>query len=307
MFSCVLKQMNLDSVIDGLFRLTKSTRKDIMNTGVDQKTCTELCMAAREQLMKEPVLLELQAPVIICGDIHGQFFDLLRIFAINGRPPVRNYLFLGDYVDRGEHSLETIVLLLALKVRYPKSMFLLRGNHETQSINLTYGFYDECKRRASIKLWKTFNDVFNCMPVAAIVDKRIFCCHGGLSPSLVNMDQIRNLRRPTDIPDTGLLCDLLWADPDKNVKEWEANDRGVSFIFGTKIVEQFVEQHGLDLVCRAHQVMEDGYEFFANRKLVTVFSAPNYHDEFDNAGAVFIVDENLKCSFNILKPTIKKK
>ncbi|OQR66127.1 serine/threonine-protein phosphatase PP1-beta catalytic subunit isoform 1, partial [Tropilaelaps mercedesae] len=223
-----------------------------------------------------------------------------------GFPPEANYLFLGDYVDRGKQSLETICLLLAYKIKYPENFFLLRGNHECASINRIYGFYDECKRRYNIKLWKTFTDCFNCLPIAAIVDEKIFCCHGGLSPDLQNMEQIRRIMRPTDVPDTGLLCDLLWSDPDKDVQGWGENDRGVSFTFGADVVSKFLSRHDLDLVCRAHQVVEDGYEFFAKRQLVTLFSAPNYCGEFDNAGGMMSVDETLMCSFQILKPSEKK-
>ncbi|KAL6081091.1 hypothetical protein STEG23_005422 [Scotinomys teguina] len=181
------------------------------------------------------------------------------------------------------------------------------GNHECASINRIYGFYDECKRRYNIKLWKTFTDCFNCLPIAAIVDEKIFCCHGGLSPDLQSMEQIRRIMRPTDVPDQGLLCDLLWSDPDKDVLGWGENDRGVSFTFGAEVVAKFLHKHDLDLICRAHQVVEDGYEFFAKRQLVTLFSAPNYCGEFDNAGAMMSVDETLMCSFQILKPAEKKK
>jgi len=153
---------------------------------------------------------------------------------------------------------------------------LLRGNHECAAINRIYGFYDECKRRYNIKLWKTFTDCFNCLPVAAVVDEKIFCVHGGLSPEHHSMDQIRRLMRPTDVPDAGIICDLLWSDPDKELEGWGENDRGVSFTFGSDVVTKFLKKHDLDLVCRAHQVVEDGYEFFAKRRLVTIFSAPNY-------------------------------
>jgi len=130
--------------------------------------------------------------------------------------------------------------------------------------------------------------------------------HGGLSPELSNMEQIRRIMRPTDVPDTGLLCDLLWSDPEKDIQGWEENDRGVSFIFSSDIVSVFLKKHDLDLVCRAHQVVEDGYEFFAKRQLVTLFSAPNYCGEFDNSGAMMSVDDTLMCSFQILKPAEKK-
>jgi len=277
-----------------------------------QVTLTEaeirfLCVKSREVFMTQPVLLELEAPIKICGDIHGQYYDLLRLFEYGGFPPDANYLFLGDYVDRGKQSLETICLLLAYKIKYPENFFILRGNHECASINRIYGFYDECKRRYNIKLWKTFTDCFNCLPIAAIIDEKIFCMHGGLSPELASMEQIKRIMRPTDVPDTGLLCDLLWSDPDKDIVGWGENDRGVSFTFGPDVVAAFLKRHDLDLICRAHQVVEDGYEFFAKRQLVTLFSAPNYCGEFDNAGAMMSVDDTLMCSFQILKPAQAKK
>jgi serine/threonine-protein phosphatase PP1 catalytic subunit len=162
-----------------------------------------LCLRAREIFINQPILLELEAPLKICGDIHGQYTDLLRLFEDGGYPPEANYLFLGDYVDRGKQSLESICLLLAYKIKYPENFFLLRGNHECASINRIYGFYDECKRRYNIKLWKTFTDCFNCLPVAALVNDKVLCMHGGLSPELSSIDQIKRIMRPTDVPDTG--------------------------------------------------------------------------------------------------------
>ena len=237
-------------------------------------------------------------------------------------------MFLGDYVDRGKQSLEVVCLLFAYKIKYPENFFLLRGNHECAGINRIYGFYDECRRRFSVKMWKQFCNTFNCLPCCAVIDDKIICMHGGLSPELSQMEQIANIARPCDVPDTGLLCDILWADPDPSItvscievlryyiarknpvlltltallQGWGENDRGVSFTFGGDVVRQFLRRHDLDLVVRAHQVVEDGYEFFAGRELVTVFSAPNYCGEFDNAGAMMTVDDTLMCSFQILKP-----
>ncbi|KAG7968956.1 hypothetical protein I3843_07G006100 [Carya illinoinensis] len=239
----------------------------------------QLCIVSREIFLQQPNLLEVEAPIKICGDIHGQYPDLLRLFEYG-----------GDYVDRGKQSLETICLLLAYKIKYLENFFLLRGNHECASMNQRYGFYDECKRRFNTRLWKT---------------KKLLCLHGGLSPFLTNLDQIRELPRPSDVPDSGLLCDLLWSDPDGDVKGWATNDRGVSYTFGADSVSELLMKNDMDLVCRAHQVVEDGYEFFADRQLVTIFSAPNYCGEFDNAGAMMSVDENLTCSFQILKPADK--
>lgn len=284
--------------------------KQVSMTEQEIKT---LCMKAKEIFELQPVLLELEAPLKICGiysvylgDVHGQYYDLLRLFDYGKFPPESNYLFLGDYVDRGKQSLETVCLLLAYKVKYPENFFLLRGNHECASINRIYGFYDECKRRFSIKLWKVFTECFNCLPVAATIDEKILCMHGGLSPELTAMDQIKRIIRPIDVPDQGLLCDLLWSDPDNDVQGWGENERGVSYTFGQDVVTNFLKKHDLDLICRAHQVVEEGYEFFSKRQLVTVFSAPNYCGEFDNSGAMMTIDESLMCSFQILKPVDKK-
>ncbi|KAL2463286.1 Serine/threonine-protein phosphatase [Forsythia ovata] len=225
-----------------------------------------LCTVSSEIFLSQPNLLELEAPMKICGNIHGQYGDLLRLFEYGGFPPEVNYLFLG-----------------------------------------IYGFYYECNSRFNVRLWKVFTDCFNCLPVAALVDDKLLCMHGGLSPDLHDLDQIRNIPRPTDVPDIGLLSDLLWSDPSKEVKGWGMNDRGISYTFGPDKVTEFLTKHDLDLVCRAHEFVEDGYEFFANRQLVTIFSAPNFRGEYDNTGAIMSVDENLMCSFQILKPAEKRR
>ncbi|KQK11962.1 serine/threonine-protein phosphatase PP1 [Brachypodium distachyon] len=276
----------------------------------------QLCAASKDVLMRQPNLLELQAPIKIAGDIHGQYPDLLRLFELGGFPPKHKYLFLGDYVDRGKQSIETMCLLLAYKLKYPEHFFLLRGNHECASISRVYGFYDECKRRYSVRLWRLFADaVFAHLPPAALVDGRILCVHGGLSPQLLLRAcdlrrDINALPRVPDVPESGLLCDLLWSDPAAAAgaggasasSGWGENERGVSYTFGADVVERFLERHDLDLVCRAHQVVEDGYQFFAGKRMVTVFSAPNYCGEFDNAAAIMCVDDELTCSFQIIRP-----
>ena len=262
----------------------------------------KIVRSAREVFLSQPMLLEVGVPMNICGDTHGQFSDLLRLFEMGGYPPESNYLFLGDYVDRAKQSIEVITLCLIYKIKYPEQFFLLRGNHECASLNRIYGFYDECKRRYSVKLWRIFADCFNCMPVAAVVEDKILCMHGGLSPDLDNLAQIFDIPRPTDVPDEGLLCDLLWADPDAEVMGWGYNSRGVSYTFGHDVIQDFLGRHDLDLICRAHQVVEDGYKFQANRQLCTIFSAPNYCGEFDNAGAILAVRSDLVCSFKVMRP-----
>eukprot|EP00186_Timspurckia_oligopyrenoides_P002431 CAMPEP_0182442424 /NCGR_PEP_ID=MMETSP1172-20130603/1348_1 /TAXON_ID=708627 /ORGANISM="Timspurckia oligopyrenoides, Strain CCMP3278" /LENGTH=344 /DNA_ID=CAMNT_0024637279 /DNA_START=124 /DNA_END=1158 /DNA_ORIENTATION=+ len=297
---------DVDEIISKLLSVRNARQGRQVN--LSEVEVRELCHRARDVFMEQSPLLELDAPIKICGDVHGQYHDLLRLFEYGKFPPESNYLFLGDYVDRGKQSIETICLLMAFKVKYPENFFILRGNHECASINRVYGFYDEVRRRYNVKLWKTFCDTFNCLPVAAIVEEKIFCTHGGLSPKMESMDQIRQLVRPCDVPDEGLLCDLLWSDPadvdegGTNEDGWSENDRGVSWVFGPDCVEAFLTKFNFDLLCRAHQVVQDGYQFFAKMRGVTIFSAPNYCGEFDNAGALMSVDETLMCSFQILKP-----
>ena len=266
--------VDLDDMISRLLDAGYST-KVTKAVCLKNAEITAICTRAREVLLSQPSLIELNAPVKIVGDIHGQYNDLIRLFEMCGFPPAANFLFLGDYVDRGKQSLETILLLLCYKLKYPENFFILRGNHECANVTRVYGFYDECKRRCNIKIWKTFIDTFNTLPIASIVAGKIFCVHGGLSPGLEKMEDIRAIARPTDVPDYGLLNDLLWSDPADIETDWESNERGVSYCFGKKVIVNFLARHDFDLVCRAHMVVEDGYEFFNDRLLVTVFSAPN--------------------------------
>jgi len=263
----------IDTIIAKLLAAREKKPGTTVNLTADE---VGFCIEEATQItVNQPALLELEAPIQIVGDIHGQYHDLLRLFEHCGFPPDANYLFLGDYVDRGKNGLECICMLLAYKIKYPENFFLLRGNHECASINRIYGFYDECKRRFNIKMWKKFQDVFNVLPFAAVVDEKIFCIHAGLSPDLNSPEQVKRIMRPTDVPDSGLLCDLLWSDPEADISGWAENDRGVSYTFGADVVSKFLQKHDYDLIVRAHQVVEDGYEFFADRQLVTIFSAPN--------------------------------
>lgn len=298
------KVTDIDNCIERLIDAGYAAKRT-KNVCLKNYEISQICRMAREIFLSQPTLLELSPSVKIVGDVHGQYCDLLRLFSKCGFPPISNYLFLGDYVDRGKQSLETILLLLCYKIKYPENFFLLRGNHECANVTRVYGFYDECKRRCNIKTWKHFIDTFNTLPLAAIVTGKIFCVHGGLSPVLNSMDEIRHVSRPTDVPDFGLVNDLLWSDPTDSPNEWEDNERGVSYCYNKVAINKFLNKFGFDLVCRAHMVVEDGYEFFNDRSLVTVFSAPNYCGEFDNWGAVMTVSEGLLCSFELLDPLDK--
>lgn len=303
--------INLDDMITKLLKFNNSngsskhkkhSSSSSSNFPIHSWEIQLICSHVREIFLMQPTLLKLQSPIKIVGDIHGQYNDLLRIFKLSGDPSETNYLFLGDYIDRGHQSLETIMLLFCYKIKYRDNFFMLRGNHESANVTKMYGFYDECKRRKSTKIWKCFIDVFNCLPIAAMIQDKIFCIHGGISPDLTSMKQISNVLRPTDIPDEGLITDLLWSDPDSNVATWSPNDRGVSYTFSRKNVLDFCSKFKFDLIIRGHMVVEDGYEFFAKKKFVTIFSAPNYCGQFGNWGAVLSISTGLICSFELLKP-----
>lgn len=237
------------------------------------------------------------------GDVHGSFDELLKIFRLGGSPETTRYLFLGDYVDRGPKQLETICLLFAFKIKYPNTFFMLRGNHEDVNICRDYGFYDTVSAQFNASLFNLFGDVFNCMPVAAVVEGKIFCVHGGLSPDLYSMEQIRSIQRPVEIPQSGLLCDLVWSDPSDSTVTWRANySRGTSYMFGKKVVDEFLNRHNFELVCRAHEAVQGGFEFFAGLQLVTIFSCTASEM---NKAAFMRVSDTLHCTFQMINWTIK--
>lgn len=287
-------------------RLTKNWTPQTCQAWITDKDLRELCYRVREVFWSQPVMIEVQAPVKICGDIHGQYEDLLALFNLNGVPSESNaYLFLGDYVDRGSFSLEVMSLLFAYKLIYPNEVTLLRGNHESRAVNMQYGFAVEVRKRYSMQLYDLFQHVFYTMPLCALVEKKIFCMHGGISEQLYDFKQLQQINRPFDIPDIGIIADLTWSDPDPNIEGYEDSPRGAAHIFGETALKNFCQQHGLDLIVRAHQCVQDGYEFFGDRHLVTIFSAPHYCGQFDNQAAVLVVDKELQLSFSIHKPKAK--
>ncbi|CAF1192427.1 unnamed protein product [Didymodactylos carnosus] len=227
----------------------------------------------------------------------GQFQDLMELFSIGGDSPNTNYLFMGDYVDRGYHSVETITLLVALKVRHKDRITILRGNHESRQITQVYGFYDECLRKyGDANVWRYFTDLFDYLPLTAIVEDRIFCLHGGLSPSIDTLDQIRALDRVQEVPCAGPMCDLLWSNPDDR-GGWGISQRRGSYTFGQDISETFNYTNGLQLISRAHQLVMEGYCWFHDKNVVSIFSAPNYCYRCGNQAAIMELDDSLKYSF----------
>jgi serine/threonine-protein phosphatase PP1 catalytic subunit len=271
---------------------------------LDHSDLTWLCMEATKTLKSDPVLLKLNAPITVLGDIHGQFYDLLEFLKLGGSPPTTNYLFLGDYIDRGRNSIETFSYLLALKIKYPKNIWLLRGNHETPDICRLYGFYDECTARYSEALWNRFVEVFRFLPLAAVISSRIFCVHGGLSQELKRLDEIARIEPSLDIPERGPVADLLWSDPCPEHGGFLESQRGTAYTFGADAARKFLNDNDLDLICRGHQVVMNGYEFpfSSDQCVLTVFSAPDYCEEFGNKGAMLRVASDLKCSFQFVDP-----
>ncbi|GER32980.1 serine/threonine-protein phosphatase [Striga asiatica] len=287
---------------------------------LDSYEVGELCYAAEQIFMHEPTVLQLKAPVKVFGDLHGQFGDLMRLFDEYGFPSTAgdityiDYLFLGDYVDRGQHSLETITLLLALKasshIEYPENVHLIRGNHEAADINALFGFRIECIERMGendgIWAWTRFNQLFNYLPLAALIEKKIICMHGGIGRSINSVEQIEKLERPITM-DAGsiVLMDLLWSDPTENdsIEGLRPNARGPGLVtFGPDRVTDFCKRNKLQLIIRAHECVMDGFERFAQGQLITLFSATNYCGTANNAGAILVVGRGLVIVPKLIHP-----
>lgn len=261
-----------------------------------------LCDSVIEVLIEEANVQRVDSPVTICGDIHGQFYDLVELFRVGGECPQTNYLFMGDFVDRGFYSVETFLLLLSLKVRYPDRVTLIRGNHESRQITQVYGFYDECvKKYASSTVWRYCTEVFDYLALGALIDGRVFCVHGGLSPVINSLDQIRVIDRKQEVPHEGAMCDLLWSDPEEGVEGWGLSPRGAGYLFGEDVTSQFCHANGVDLIARAHQLVMEGYKKMFDDKLVTVWSAPNYCYRCGNVAAILELDDGLVAHFKVFQ------
>ena len=261
-----------------------------------------LCKCTSQILLREPSLLEIPAPIRICGDIHGQFNDLLRVFRSGGFDESTRYLFLGDYVDRGERSLEVTCLLFAMKLRFPSNVFLLRGNHESPEMTQVFGFAEECARKLDIQILNNFLEVFDSLPLAALVGGKVFCVHGGLSPSLNNLWAINDITRPCTVPEEGMIADLLWSDPSPATAEWGPNDRGETYTWGLAAAEKFMRENGVERIIRGHQLAFSGYDFpFApDERVVTVFTASSYAGVFANSAAFVYIGSELDMEFVVL-------
>lgn len=257
---------------------------------IHKRYAYQIVLQARELLRSMPSLVDVNVPnsgrFTVCGDVHGQFFDLLNIFEINGLPSEENpYLFNGDFVDRGSFSLEVILTLFAFKCLYPTAMYLARGNHESKSMNKIYGFEGEVKSKLSDTFVELFAEVFCCLPLAHVINGKVFVVHGGLfSVDGVKLSDIRAIDRFREPPEEGLMCEILWSDPQPQLGRGPSK-RGVGLSFGADVTKRFLQENNLELVVRSHEVKDEGYEIEHDGKLITVFSAPNYCDQMGNKGA----------------------
>ena len=267
----------------------------------------DLCNKVKEILIKEDNVQYVHCPVTICGDTHGQFHDLLELFKVGGNVPDTNYLFLGDYVDRGYFSVETVSLLLALKLKYPTKIYLTRGNHESRQTTEVYGFYDECNKKygENGNIWKVFTDLFDFLPLCAIVEGKFFGLHGGLSPSINTIEEINALDRKAEPPHDGAMSDLLWSDPDE-IEGFGVSQRGAGFVFGKDVSSKFNFTNKTTLICRAHQLMMNGFEWTHDNNVLTVFSAPNYCYRCGNFGGMVEVDEYMQYQIQTFEQAPKR-
>ena len=250
--------VDVDVILEKLRKFNLPTEQEIKG----------LCDKAREILDTLDNVAQLECPITVCGDIHGQFEDLLEIFDVGGEVPETNYIFLGDFVDRGYN----------------------------------YGFYEECQRKyGSVNVWRMCTDIFDLFQLAAVIESKVFCVHGGLSPHVNLIDDIRKLDRKQEVPRDGPMSDILWSDPDKEVKTYSYSPRGAGYLFGEEDTVKFNRENNIDLIARAHQLIQEGYQFLFNDKLVTVWSAPNYCYRCGNDASIMEFDEHMNRSFKIFE------
>lgn len=257
---------------------------------------------AFDALSVEPNVVQVSCPVTVCGDIHGQFYDLIKLITVGGDPSTRNYLFLGDYVDRGDFSIETVILLFCFKITYPLTFFLLRGNHESRMLTQHFSFKDEVFTKYSERLYDGLMDVFDALPLAAILNGQFFCVHAGISPEIESLDDLNAINRFTEPPNSGLFCDLLWSDPceefndDDSFEFMRNRSRGCSYNYGFAAVKDFLQKTSLLSVIRAHECQQHGYRMFKKGGsaqfpvVMTLFSAPNYMCHYQNKAAIMCCD-----------------
>lgn len=289
-------------------RVTLKFMIDLMQLYKEQgklhrKYAYKILLDVKQLFMSQPSLVDIAVKddekFTICGDIHGQFYDLMNIFELNGLPSETNpYLFNGDFVDRGSFSVECIFTLFGFKLLYPDHFYMSRGNHESQTMNQMYGFEGEVKTKYTAQMSEFFTEIYNWLPLAHCINKRILVMHGGLfSKDSVTLEDIKSIERNRQPPEEGLMCELLWSDPQTSYGR-APSKRGVGVQFGPDVTKEFLATNNLDYIVRSHEVKNEGYEIAHDGKCITVFSAPNYCDAMGNKGAFIILNgRDLKPKF----------
>ena len=285
---------NLDELINKIYNNELPSNQEF----------NKIYLKAKEILDQRKNIAILNTPLIICGCINAHFEELKDIFKICGDISENKYLFLGDYVGRGWNSLSTFMLLILYLIKYPNNITLLRGNHDSRTMSIMYGLYDECLKKIEKKdeaedIYNKINELFDLLQLAAVVDNKYFCIHGGLSPELKKIDILNNIERKKEIPEKGIITDLIWSDPKEEVNEFEPSKKGAGQFYGEKAVNDFIkENNNIEMIIRSHELVDDGRKFQFNNKLLTVFSAPDYGGrEGFNIGSVLKIDEKYKFSF----------
>ncbi|KAH0786520.1 Ser/Thr protein phosphatase [Histomonas meleagridis] len=266
---------------------------------VTAEAILKLVSIAIEVMKDDPIVLNIDPKVTVVGDIHGNIDDLIRIFEKSGYPPETKYLFLGDYIDRGDYGIEVLTMLLALKVKFPDKIWLLRGNHETLHISRNYGFMKECTWKYSPVFFFKIMRIFQCLPLAAIIGNSIFCVHGGISQHLKKIEDLQNLAKPDEEMDNEIFTDIVWSDPSNLVTCFFPSKRGAGQLFGLKALENFLNLNNLKMLIRSHEFCQNGFDFpFGEcKKCCTVFSNSDYCGLKNHAATVSIT-EDYKLQFN---------